>query len=138
MSQSRMFAAVALLMALCITAGCASKSKSAGPRVLAATTPEQVKIYQTAPKKYEPLAVLVLEIKPEYRWDHRGNANAAFDEMKRQAAALGANGLLLQAPPGQTTALALAGNYGEFYEVPMTTAKPRSAVAQAIYVPSKK
>jgi hypothetical protein len=71
------------------------------------------------------------------RWDERGDADAGFDRLKADAAARGANGLLLQAPAGAADARVLAGYKGDYYQVPLQT-KPRAAVAQAIYVLEEK
>jgi hypothetical protein len=116
-----------------VLAGCASHEvvPSSGPRP--ATTPEQVKIYQDHPNRYEQLRLIAMEVTPEMGWDERGHADAAFDALKAQAAAAGANGLLLAANPGDFDLLVTAGYRGTFYQVPMRR-NPRTAVAQAVFV----
>jgi len=128
-----------LVIAACVVAsavgGCAKSQvvPSAGPRE--ATTPAQVKIYEKAPKKYEVLGALNVPISGDVRWDARGDADAGFERLRTDAAALGANGVLLQAPAGAADTLVLAGDKGVYYQVPMQTkTNPRAAVAQAIWV----
>jgi hypothetical protein len=128
------------LMALVafVGGGCAT------PKVVPATkhdpaTPGAVQIYQKPPAKdYEILGTVTLKASEQYKWDNRGNADAAYDELKRQAAALGANGLLMDAPPGATDARVTAGYHGEFYQIPVKLPPPVTAVATAIYVHDKK
>jgi hypothetical protein len=122
---------------------------SYGPRT--PTSPDQVKLYQDAPKQYEELGtVTILAGEEGATWDERGDATLAFDLLKRKAAALGANGVLLahenvggdasEAPAPATTAgrrLVLAGYNGIYYQVPVFDS-PRRALGQAIYVHKEK
>src|SRR5215210_2048468 len=80
---------------LFLAIGCAAKPEivpSAGPRP--PTQAEQVKIYQKQPLRYEKLGVVSLTVPGDAKWDEGGNFDAAFDNLKAQAAARGANGLL--------------------------------------------
>ena len=117
-----------------LLAGCSS------PEVLPTTDhpptgPQEVRFYQEEPKKYERLRTLALGITPDLRWDERGDATPAFEELKRLAGSVGANGILFKADPGSYDALALAGYHGAYYQVPVRTdSEQRTAVAQAIFV----
>ncbi len=102
---------------------------SSGPR--APTTPDDVKIYQKKPARYEDLGLITLAITPDLGWDTNGDANAAFNQMKAKAAALGANGLLLDVDPSNYNILTQAGYHGVFYQVPM---KNKTAFNEAIFV----
>ncbi len=130
---SRMPATTSLIL-VALLAGCSS------PEVLpttehSPTTPQEVRFYQEEPKKYGRLRTLALGITPELRWDERGDATPAFEELKRLAGSVGANGILFKADPGSYDALALAGYHGAYYQVPVRTdSDQRTAVAQAIYV----
>lgn len=133
---------IALLLVsliLLLASGCASKPEvvaSSGPRN--PTSTDQVKIYQKAPKKYEALGVVSVAPSDRVRWDKRGNADEGFEQLKAQAAARGANGLLLQPEEGSgVNQRILAGYRGEYYEVPVRV-EPRAAVAQAIWVLDEK
>jgi hypothetical protein len=127
-----------LAATVALSGGCAS------PKVVPttkhdSTMPADVTLYPKPPAKdYEILGTVRVTASEKYRLDDRGNADAAFDELKRQAAALGANGLLMDAPPESTDALVTAGYHGQFYQIPIKLPKPATAIATAIYVHDKK
>lgn len=130
LSLSALFAVLASV----VLAGCASTPEivpSTGPHE--ATTADQVKIYEKAPKKYELLGKVTVTQKEGAKWDERGNADAAFDNARAKAAAMGANGLLLAAHTGEYDARATAGYHGTFYQVPVK-GRPPVGLFQAIYV----
>ena len=127
----------ALVALAAFVGGCAS------PKVVPTTkhdpaSPSAVMIYQKPPAKdYEILGTVTLRQSDKYKWDDRGNADAAFDELKRQAAALGANGVLMDAPKDATDARVTAGYHGEFYQIPVKLPRPVTAIATAIFVHDK-
>src|SRR5688500_17430619 len=129
----------ALSVALLLSA-CASKPEvvpSSGPRI--ATSAGQVKFYQTEPRKYEKLGNVTVSRDEGATWDHRGDATAGFDILKKKAAALGANGLLLKADEDiDEHQQILAGYHGDYYQISVSNAQPRHAMAQAIYVLEEK
>jgi hypothetical protein len=139
-SSSLFIPALPALVALAafVVGGCAS------PKVVPTTkhepsSPSAVQIYQKAPAKdYEVHGTVTLKASEQYKWDDRGNADAAYDELKRQAAAMGANGLLMDAPADATDARVTAGYHGQFYQIPVKLPKPVTAIATAIYVHDKK
>jgi hypothetical protein len=129
--------AAALLLGSVIAlllAGCASNPKvlpTTGPHP--PTTPDQVQLYQAAPSEYEVIDVVYAPITPGVHWDDQGNADAGFDKLKADAAAVGANGLLLTAPPGTSDLTVIAGYHGMMFKVPIRS-QPKAAVCQAIWV----
>jgi hypothetical protein len=137
MSKSRLagmiglVAVVVVLGAAMLVGGCQPKAIPAAQHL--PTTPDQVKIYQTAPSaEFEELGTVQLPITPELRWDEHGDANAAFDQLKAKAAALGANGLLLEMPAEKNkTILTEAGYHGEWYHLSMAD---KTVYAKAIFV----
>src|SRR5687767_12486072 len=115
-----------------IVTGCASEVvPSSGPRP--PTDPSSVTIYQKEPQRYEILGPVAVPVGGDVRWDNRGDAAAGFDRLKSQAAAIGANGILLVGDDPQMTKV-LAGYKGAYYQVPVRPGKPDAAVARAIYV----
>jgi hypothetical protein len=114
-------------------AGCASPEivPSSGPRP--PTAPQQVKVFQKAPAKYELLGPVAITAQPGATWDEKGNATAGFDRMRSAAAALGANGLLLAADPGTYDRMVTVGDAGKFYQVAVR-GRPPTAVGHAIFV----
>jgi hypothetical protein len=97
------------------------------------TTPAQVKFYQDPPKKYEVLGTVEVPVGGEVRWDEKGDATAGFEKLKSQAAALGANGVLLATDNPMTPRVG-AGDNCTFYQVPLRTGNPSVAMAKAIWV----
>ena len=138
MSTASKFMIVLATLLSIVTVGCASKPKVLPAQPHQPVPGAQVKIYQKAPKEYEQLGTVTLKNAPQYKWDQRGDADAAMQELQKRAGAMGANGLLLQALPGQASALVGVGYMGNDYEIPVDTkATPHVAVAQAIYVIKK-
>ena len=126
------FTTFSLMAVATIVTGCASEVvPSSGPR--APTSASAVAIYQKEPQRYELLGPVEVPVGGEVRWDSRGEAVAGFDRLKAQAAAMGANGILLMGDDPNMTRV-LAGYKGTFYQVPVRYGKPDAAVAKAIYV----
>jgi hypothetical protein len=124
----------ALALLILFAGGCASKPEvvpSSGPRP--PTSAQNVKIFEKAPARYEMLGKVTVTRAEGAKWDEHGDANAAFDNAKAKAAALGANGLLLAANAGEYDARATAGYHGKFYQVPIK-GRPPVGMFQAIYV----
>ena len=97
-----------------------------------------VKIYQKQPMKYEDLGMISLVITPDISWDEKGNTNKAFDMLKDKAAALGANGVLLDMPKDHYDLLASTGYNGTRYDVAMKMKPEKTAMAHAIFVVEEK
>jgi hypothetical protein len=131
---------LAILSAALLLSACASKPEvvpSSGPRP--PTSPDQVQIYQKEPKRYEKLGAVSVSRNEGASWDDRGDATAGFDILKRKAAALGANGLLLIAADEAANSKRItAGYHGNYYEIPVSRTTPPYGLAQAIYVLSEK
>lgn len=117
--------------------GCASSEvvPASGPRP--ALDASAVKVYQTAPKKYEKHGLVEVPVTGSTSWAERGDATAGFDRLKAQAASRGANGLLLTLDPKDFKLMVTAADRGTFYQVPLQET-PRRAVAEAIYVIEEK
>jgi hypothetical protein len=124
------------LVAVVLAAGCAKPEviPSSGPRQ--AIPVDQVTIYEKQPHKYEDLGPLTVTQAEGARWDERGDANQAFDNLKAKAAAMGANGVLLEIPNSEFDRYATAGYHGKFYQVAIK-GSPGKAVTKAIYVLKK-
>lgn len=134
---SRRLITAAALSAL-LLAGCASTHRVilAPPRPAIAV--EQVKVYHVAPKRFEEIARL--ESSSAIGFGTPGQTDAAIARLRREAAKLGANGVLLMgvgsvAPPvsvgvGTGVHRSHVGIYGGF-GIPTTQ---RQAVGVAIHV----
>lgn len=84
------------LILVAALSGCATSSVVVGT-VRPAIAPAQVKLYAAAPAKYEQIALL--ETSSEYSWaiTEQGKMNHVIENLKEEAAKLGANGVLLAA-----------------------------------------
>jgi hypothetical protein len=143
LSSERMMVKVATIgscvaMALVVAAacGCAGRPEivpSSGPRP--PTDPQSVVIYPRQPPRYELLGTVAVE-KDEGAWtDVMGNADEAFDLLRTKAAALGANGLLLDPAAVPHDRRATVGYHYQFYQLGIRgKADEASGVAHAIYV----
>lgn len=74
-------------------AGCASTHHVMLGQARPAIDPAQVKVYQVPPKKYEEIARL--DASSAVGFGTQGQINAAIDRLAREAAKLGANGVIL-------------------------------------------
>ena len=58
--------------------------------------PSQVKIYSHPPANFEEVALLTASSESSWAWTEQGKTNAVMEGLKKEAAKLGANGVLLQ------------------------------------------
>jgi hypothetical protein len=93
--MTRLFAGSALMIAATL-AGCASSSVVVTGPVRSAISPDAVRIYTSAPERFEEVAVLNASRKAVSSAGGERAINKVIDEMRLQAAKLGANGLLLE------------------------------------------
>ncbi len=84
---------VSLILCCFLLTGCANTSQIVVGKQRAAIAPEQVKIYVDAPKHYEKVAILDSWASDGMTQQH--NTDMIIADMKKKAAALGANGILL-------------------------------------------
>lgn len=61
--------------------------------------PATVKVYNVPPKQYEEIARIASDSRGTFAFTSDGKKHAALERAKREAASLGANGLLLQEIP---------------------------------------
>ena len=72
-----------------------------------ATTADAVRIYYSAPRHYERIAIINSSSGPTWGFTTRGQLEDAIVKLKEEAAKLGANGVLLEA-----TGTSSSGNLG--------------------------
>lgn len=82
-----------LTLLAALLAGCASTHHVMLGQARPAIDPAQVKVYQVPPKRYEEIARL--DAKSAVGFGTQGQINAAIDRLAREAAKLGANGVIL-------------------------------------------
>lgn len=90
---------VRLLMLLSCTvllAACANTSHVITGKPRAAIDPTQVTLYTTPPAKYEEIAVIDASSQMSFAFGDQNKMDAVIARLKKEAASLGANGVLLQ------------------------------------------
>ena len=129
---------VSLLLALAFAAGCASTSKVMLGPARAPVAAEAVRVYVEPPARFEEIARL--ETESAVGFGTPGQTDSAIARLRREAAALGANGVLLLgvdtvAPPvGVSVGTGVARRHvGIFGSVGIPTSQ-RRAVGVAIWV----
>lgn len=133
-----MRAVLGLFMAL-LLAGCASSHVLVG-QVRPPISAEQVKIYLEPPARYETVALLEASNRGRLNFTDQGRTNTVIWRLKEEAAALGANGVLLQGIGDQYAGSIGTGNawaagngvYGVGFSSAVTN---RVGSGLAIYVP---
>lgn len=84
---------LSMFLLLSALAGCASTHHVMLGQARPAIDPAQVKVYQVPPEHYEEIARL--DAKSAVGFGTQGQINAAIDRLAREAAKLGANGVIL-------------------------------------------
>ena len=84
------------MLAALLGAGCANFHSS---HVLLGTArppvdPAEVRIFLHPPDRYEEIAILNADSRGSFRWSSQGTTDLALERLKREAAQLGADGLL--------------------------------------------
>jgi len=99
MRHVRSIAAAGLLVAL--VSACAGTSHVITGKPRAPIDPSQVTIYSVAPPQYEEIAVIDASSQMSFAFGDQNKMNAVMDRLKKEAASLGANGVLLQGTGSQ-------------------------------------
>jgi hypothetical protein len=120
-----------MIIYLCalILAGCASGSAIVTGVKRTPLDPGQVKLYLEGPSSYEVIGIV--NASSDAGWTEQDSQDYAVQELKNQAAKLGANGVLLERT-GEKTSTAVRGYGTGFFHATTVTAKTVSG--KAIYV----
>ena len=78
--------------------GCSSSSHVVVGRARAPISPGDVRLYLHPPTKYEEVALLDASSKNSWTVTDQGKTDKVIERLKKQAAALGANGVLISGP----------------------------------------
>lgn len=98
-----------------------------------AISPDQVKIYKYPPAKYEKHGAIRHTVTSTAQWREDADATTAFNDIFAQAAAKGANGLLLTDETGGSTDMVGARIRGQYHLVPIQRST-KTVIVTAIYV----
>ena len=91
---------VPTLFALLVT-GCANTSHVITGKPRTPIDPSQVTVYTTAPPQYEEIAVIDASSQMSFAFGDQNKMDAVMERLKKEAASLGANGVLLQGTGSQ-------------------------------------
>jgi hypothetical protein len=119
---------VLLALAVVAIAGCASGSAIITGNARAPVAPEQVKIYLEPPAEFEVIGLV--NASSDAGWTEQGSLDYAIKELKKQAAKIGANGVLIVSS-GETTSTIVSGNGKGVYAIPVTA---KTVQGKAIFV----
>jgi hypothetical protein len=90
----RRFCAAAVVV-LCLICGCATRPIIVG-QVRPPISPEAVRVYQVPPRHFERIAIIDSPAGTSWIFPDRPSMDLGVSRLRGQAAALGANGILLQ------------------------------------------
>jgi len=103
------------VLAVAAIAGCAEGTAVVTGQQRAAISPEQVQLYSEAPEApYEVIALV--NASSGNGWTDQQSVDFAVEELKNQAAAVGANGIILGQPGSQTGGFIMSGNVAIPYD----------------------
>ena len=80
--------------ALFLICGCSTSHIVVGP-ITAPISPDNVRVFLTPPAHYETVALITSDSNASFQFTGQGKIDAALNRAKRDAAKLGANGLIL-------------------------------------------
>lgn len=93
--MQRLLASAAAILVVSYLAGCGTNVTMIGP-ARPAISPAAVRIYQVPPRHFEQIAIINSSAGTTWIFPNHDSLEDALAELRSQAAALGANGVLLQ------------------------------------------
>jgi hypothetical protein len=118
-----------LSLALLALGACATGSAIVTGKTRAPVALEQVKIYLEPPVAFEVIGLV--SASSDAGWTEQRSVDYAIEELKKQAARLGANGVLLVSSGEKTTTVVGGYGTGYVYVVPVTA---KTVQGRAIFV----
>jgi hypothetical protein len=86
----------ATLLAACLICGCATTRTIIVGQPRPPTSPEAVRVYQVPPRHFERIALINSSAGTSWIFPDRPSMEVGISRLREQAAALGANGVLLE------------------------------------------
>ena len=108
---------------------CASGSSIVVGEVRAPIDPDQVKLYLEAPANFEIIGIV--NASSDAGWTEQGSLDYAVQELKNQAAKLGANGVFIETTGDQTSTIIGGQGTDYLYAIPVTA---KTVSGKAIFV----
>jgi hypothetical protein len=117
------------LFAILLLVGCASGSSIVVGEAREAIDSNQVELYLEISETYEIIGIVTAS--SDAGWTEQDSVDYAVEELKNQAAKIGANGVLIESTGSQTSTAVGGYGSGYTYAVPVTA---KSVTGKAIYV----
>jgi hypothetical protein len=136
----------ACLFFILVLGGCATTSHVITGTARTPIEPSQVKVYSIAPPNYEEIAVIDATSRSSFSFGDQKKMDAVIERLKKEAASLGANGVLLQSTgseygggvgTGVSTGVGVGGGGISIGTGIFTASDNKTARGLAIYVPSE-
>lgn len=121
------------VLAFTLMSGCASGSAIVTGTTRPAVHPDMVKLYLDPPAEYETIGLV--RASSSSGLTQQGDLDYAIKELKRRAAKLGANGVLLSTTGSKISGIAGGTSGGVVYAAPV---EAQAAEGRAIFVSSEK
>ncbi len=118
-----------LVPAVLAISACATGSTIVTGNTRAPVAPEQVRIYLEPPAAFEVIGLV--NASSDAGWTEQGSLDYAVEELKKQAAKLGANGVLLVSSGEKTSTIVGGQGTGYVYAIPVTA---KTVQGRAIFV----
>ena len=128
MSIQYLYATIICFSVLILTA-CASGSSIVTGKTRTSIDPSQVILYLEPPEKYEVIGIV--KASSDSGWTEQDSQDYAVEELKNQAAKLGANGVILTTAGENTSTVVGTYSTGMVYAIPVTS---QTVSGKAIYV----
>lgn len=109
--------------------GCASGSSIVVGTVRESIDPSQVELYPESPQNYEIIGIV--NASSDAGWTEQQSVDYAVQELKNQAAKIGANGVLIESTGEQTSTVIGGYDAGYVYAIPVTA---ETVSGKAIFV----
>jgi len=119
---------IIVLIAISLVA-CASGSAIVVGEVREPIDPNQVKLYLEAPANYEIIGIV--NASSDAGWTEQGSVDYAVQELKNQAAKLGANGVFIESTGEQISTVIGGQGTSYLYAIPVTA---KTVSGNAIFV----
>ncbi len=135
----------ALVCSVFLLAACATTSHVITGKTQTPIDASQVKIYSTAPPDYEEIAVIDATSRWSFAFGDQRKMDAVMERLRREAASLGANGVLLQSTGSESgggistgigTGVGVGGGVSIGTGI-FTASDNKTARGLAIYVPAQ-
>jgi hypothetical protein len=120
---------IVLTFAVVAIAACASGSAIVTGTTRNPIASEQVRLYLEPPADFEVIGLV--SASSDAGWTQQGSVDYAIEELKKQAAKLGANGVLLVSSGDKTTTVIGGYGTGFLYAIPVTA---KTVQGRAIFV----